>query len=255
MSMETFNVLVAQVKQNGGTFWACISCRSFKAKLDKRLTALERQVEDIDEAVKGHATQLGDLDKDVKELKKNAGKAAQAAEIQAVKDCAQDAVFTELDEREKRKLNIVDHGLKESGSEVTSRKMRKDEDLRKLQSLVDALEVEIQLAASLRYFKRLGEKTEGSVKPRPFLLSFNNIQDKNSLLDKSAKLKDLENWTSVTLVQDLTKKQRQQEQSLREKCDAKNEERSEEDAKNWEWKVVGRRGEKRIAKRDLESEE
>ena len=253
--METFNVLVAQVKQNGGTFWACISCRSFKAKIDKRLTALEKQVDDIDETVKGHATQLGDLDKDVKELKKNAGKAAQAAEIQTIKDGAQDAVFAELDEREKRKFNIVVHGINEAGIEVTDGKMRKNADLMKLQSLVDALELQIQLSTSLRYSKRLGEKTEASVKPRPFLLSFNNVQDKNSLLDKSAKLKDLEDWTSVSLVQDLTKKQRQQEQSLRVKCDEKNDERSEEDAKNWEWKVVGRRGERRIARREYEVEE
>ena len=237
MSTETFNLLVAQVKQNGGTFWACISCRSFKAKLDKRLTLLERKVEDIDETVNGHDTSIKNLEKDVKELKKNTSKAANAAEIQTVKDDASDAVLTELEEREKRKPNLIVHGIKED--EVADGRIRKSAHLAKLQSLVDSLNLEIQLSTSLRFSKRLGEKSDTSTKPRPLLLSFKNVNDKTSLLENSAKLKDLEDWNSVTLVQDLTKKQRQHEQSLREKCDKKNEERSEEDAKNWEWKVVG----------------
>ena len=255
MSMETFNLLVAQVKQNGGTFWACISCRSFKAKLDKRLTLLERKVEDIDETVKGHDTSIKDLEKEVKELKKNTSKATNAAEIQTVKDDASDAVLTELEEREKRKANIIVHGIEESGAEVTDGRIRKSADLVKLQSLADSLNLEIQLSTSLRYSKRLGEKSDTSTKPRPLMLSFKNVNDKTSLLENSAKLKELEEWKSVSLVQDLTKKQRQHEQSLRAKCDAKNEERSEEEAKNWEWKVVGRRGERRVVKRDLEPQE
>ena len=68
MSMETFNVLVAQVKQNGGTFWACISCRSFKAKLDKRLTSLEKWSEKVEDDVKTNTGKIAELNKEVKDM-------------------------------------------------------------------------------------------------------------------------------------------------------------------------------------------
>ena len=249
--METFNMLVAQVKQNGGTFWACISCRSFKAKIDKRLTTLEMKVEQMDQSVKNHDEQLKELDKTVNDIKKNANKAAKEFQIQTVKDDASDAVLTELDEREKRKNNVIIHGLDESSSDVTDGRVRKSEDLAKLQSLVDALNVQIQLSTSLKYAKRLGEKQETAAKPRPLLVRFKNTHDKDSLLEKSLDLKDNADWSSVSLVQDLTKKQRQHEQSLRDKCTAKNDERSEDEAKNWEWKVMGPRGMRRIVRRDL----
>ena len=251
MSMETFNMLVAQVKQNGGTFWACISCRSFKAKIDKRLTTLEMKVEEMDHTVKDHDSQLKELDKTVKEIKKNTSKATKENQIQTVKDDASDAVLTELDERDKRKNNVIIHGLDESNNDVTDGRVRKSEDLAKLQSLVDALNVQIQLSTSLKYVKRLGEKQEAAAKPRPLLVCFKNTGDKDSLLEKSLDLKDNTDWSSVSLVQDLTKKQRQHEQSLRDKCTAKNDERSEDEAKNWEWKVMGRRGMRRIVKRDI----
>ena len=125
-----------------------------------------------------------------------------------------------------------------------------------LQSLVDALQVNIEVATSLKSCRRLGEKSaDATTSSRPLLMSFNNVSEKESLLGKASKLKDLAEWNSVSLVQDLTKKQRQQEHSLREKCDTMNADRSDDDAKNWKWKIVGRRGERRIAKRDLPQEE
>ena len=155
-----------------------------------------------------------------------------------------------------RKGNIVVHGLREAGNEVEDGKLRKSHDLDLLQSLVEALQVNIEVATSLKSCRRLGEKSaDTTTSSRPLLMSFNNVSEKESLLGKASKLKDLADWKSVSLVQDLTKKQRQQEHSLREKCDTMNADRSDDDAKNWIWKIVGRRGERRIAKRDVPQEE
>ena len=52
--------------------------------------------------------------------------------------------MTELDKREKRKSNVIIHGLDEFNSDVTDGRVRKSEVLAKLQSLVDALNVQIQ---------------------------------------------------------------------------------------------------------------
>ena len=43
MSNETFNVLDTQNRDQGGTYWCCKSCRSYAAKLDKRMKELNRQ--------------------------------------------------------------------------------------------------------------------------------------------------------------------------------------------------------------------
>ena len=137
------------------------------------------------------------------------------------------------------------HGIAEAGNEVVDGKQRLSHDLEKLQLLANALTVEIEVATSLKTVRRLGERSEN---PRPLLLSFNNINEKESMLDNASKLRDQAEWKSVSLVQDLTKKQRQQEQSLREKRDSMNAERSEEEEKNWEWRLVGRRGERSIVK-------
>ena len=244
MSMDTFNVLVAQVKQNGGTFWACISCRSFKAKIDKRLTLLEKWSEGIDVDVKDNAKRIGKMEKELKEVKTNVS-TTKPAEVQTIKDDTSDAVFSELNEREKRKRNLIVHGVQEAGNEVKDGKLQRSHDLQKLEDLANALDVVIEVSTSLKSVKRLGKKSEN---PRPLLLSFNTVKEKESMLDSASKLKDQEDWNSVSLVQDLTKKQRQQEQSLREKRDKMNAERSEEDEKNWEWKLVGRRGERYMVK-------
>ena len=253
MNMDTFNLLVAQVDHNGGTFWACISCRSFKAKIDKRLTALEKWSDSVDGDVKANSGKIADLEKEVKEIKANVKSNVKPVEVQAIKDDTSNAVFTELDEREKRKCNVVIHGLNEAGKEVKDGKLRKSLDFTKMQSLVDSLELQIQIASCLKYSRRLGELLDDNTNPRPLLMSFNAVSDKDALLDKASKLKDMEGeWKSVYVVQDLTKKQRQYEQSLREKGVKLNAERSDDDAKNWEWKIVGRRGERRIVKKDVE---
>ena len=56
-----------------------------------------------------------------------------------------------------------------------------------------------------------------------------------------------EHWRRVSVVSDLTKLQRQDEADLRKQAAAKNLERSKEDVDKGEaWKVVGKRGSKRI---------
>ena len=50
------------------------------------------------------------------------------------------------------------------------------------------------------------------------------------------------------MIPDLTKQQRKEEQDLRKKVEELNEERTEEDAGNFIWKVVGPRGQRKMYK-------
>ena len=53
----------------------------------------------------------------------------------------------------------------------------------------------------------------------------------------------------------MTKAQRKDERKLREDVVKKNSELTEDEAGNWIWKVVGRRGERRTVKVSIEKEE
>jgi hypothetical protein len=72
---------------------------------------------------------------------------------------------------------------------------------------------------------------------------------KSTLLRYTRYLADTE-YEDVSVVPDLTKKQRQEETSMKEEAERRNEcELTEDDlAKNLCWKVVGQRGEKRLVK-------
>ena len=65
----------------------------------------------------------------------------------------------------------------------------------------------------------------------------------------SPRLADMdETWSSINVIRDITKAQRKDEQQLRIKANEKKEESTEEENGKWEWKVVGRRGERKLVK-------
>ena len=57
---------------------------------------------------------------------------------------------------------------------------------------------------------------------------------------------DDEDYKAIHIVQDLTKKQRDEEDAMRKEVTQKNEAEGAES--NYYWKVVGRRGKRRVAK-------
>ena len=249
MNPETFNLIVAQVKQNGGTFWACISCRNFKAKFEKRLSSLEKWSVTADENISSNTSKITALETQLNDLA-SAKKNEKPLVAQNIKEDASNAVLDELDEREKRKCNVIVHGLKEAANTVTDGKQRQSFDLENLQKIVSDLKLNIDMASSLKFSRRLGKKSDDTAN-RPFLLSFVKASDKDCLLENALKLKNMDSdFNEVSIVQDLTAKQRNAEKSLRTQMEKLNSELGDEESKNWEWKVVGRRGDRKIVKRE-----
>ena len=77
----------------------------------------------------------------------------------------------------------------------------------------------------------------------------------NLILDKAPGLSAMEGpWSNIHIVKDLTKSQRKDEDQFRTTVQRRNTERSEVEKLNFEWKVVGRRGERRIVKVSLREE-
>ena len=80
------------------------------------------------------------------------------------------------------------------------------------------------------------------------LVGFHKKEDKNELMEKAKELWNTE-FKKVTVVPDLTQQQRREEVEMVREAERRNGTRTpEEVAKNLEWMVVGRKGEKRLFK-------
>ena len=102
----------------------------------------------------------------------------------------------------------------------------------------------------IAFAKRLGPRGEST---RPLLIGFSNLNARESVLDNAKKLAGMdEARQQISIIRDLTPKQREEEENLRKEAVKKNAELSPEDSENWEFRVVGPRGKRRMvrAKKD-----
>ena len=252
LNEETYKVLVMQ-KENGGVLnWPCSSCRKSAVKFDTQIKELARRMDTMEEKVTASDMRMSGVEKEVGELKakveslgKSTGKVQEDAAV---------AVFSEMKERENRRDNIVVHELAEPADTVTDGGERAAADLDKFQELVNLIEVDVRVGQAVRFCKRIGEKKPE--KPRPLLLGFKDPVAKEQVLANTRKLAQAEEpWVSVSVVQDLTRRQREEDGRLRKQAEEKNTSMDQEEAKNWIWKVVGRRGQRRLVRARREREE
>ena len=139
------------------------------------------------------------------------------------------------------------HGLPEAPAAIKEGKLRRDADLAKLQEMIVKLELEIDTSRKVRSAARLGGKKGESA--RPLLVAFRDANDQEEVLLSAKKLSSCDaEWKSVRVLQDLTKIQRQEDRLLREEASELAAKLDETEAKNWEFKVVGRRGARRVVK-------
>ena len=144
--------------------------------------------------------------------------------------------------------NAVIHGLAEAPAEVTAGKERLAKDIEKLEELIAQIDCDIEFDTNaFRTTKRLGAKKDDT--PRPLLVQFKEVKDCELMLSNAKKLNDkAPEWKKVSVVRDLTKMQREEEIRMRAEVVNQNAGLSEDDAKNWVYKMVGKRGERKVVK-------
>jgi len=130
------------------------------------------------------------------------------------------AAINEANDREKRKDKVVIFGLAESKNLVEAERLR--EDLSKVEKMVS----EMGSTASVKFVKRLRSKSN---KPGPVLVGLSDAADRNPLLLKAKKLRELGEYKSVYVCPDLTEAQRLEDQELRKRRDELNKNRKEGD--------------------------
>jgi hypothetical protein len=246
-----FDHLVKQQKHVGSIYWSCVSCTSFSAKFHASLGRIDNRVKAVETTVEKQSTDIAALQDKVKDMgeKLDNSKETDGKMRAEVQENAEIAVFSEMRDRENRRNNIVVHGLTEPDAKIKDKTNRIAKDMEKIQDLFSKLEVTIEADDVVKYARRLGERPVGDAGPRPLLIGFKSLDSKQTILDNTRKLSEKEDvWSNVSVISDLTKRQREEEKKMRQEADRLNAERSKEDEKNWLWKVVGRRGERRLVK-------
>ena len=151
-----------------------------------------------------------------------------------------------MKERESRRCNLIVHNLAGPGPEITESKECVSKDIEKLQELLSQIEANVNVSDTQRFVQRLGARNDEEDSLRPILIGFKEKRYCNSILEKSGKLSDKdETWSSINITRDLTKGQRKEEKDMRAEVEKKNNELTDEEKRNWEWKVVSRRGERK----------
>jgi hypothetical protein len=146
-------------------------------------------------------------------------------------------IYEEMSLREEKRKNVVIHGMDEpDGADGRSR----------MDHIFTALDVNIAVESDVEFCRRVGEKAERS---RPLIVGFYTEWTKSVLLKHSKYLVDTE-YSNVTISPDLTERQRKAEKRMLEEAERRNREELTDDdrAKNWVWKVMGRKGQKRLVK-------
>ena len=160
------------------------------------------------------------------------------------------SVFSEINDRKRRRHNVVIHGLAEAPADVIG-KDRATHDLARLQELLQQIEVQMEANDLIKFSKRLGsfQGRRNPDKPRPLLIGVSSDEIVETLTEASQALKvKPAPWKDVRIVRDLTAQHREEERSMFAEVEELVKALSEEDAKKFTYKVVGPRGSRQIRK-------
>ena len=226
--------------------WACSVCSSVWTKINKevkqvatkaasneaRIDALESREHEGKEDFKGMKDTIKKLEERVNKVESDKS------------ENSSEKMMEEIAERGSRERNVVCHSCPES--ETTEKQEAEDDDWAGVQGLFDHLGLKINASEALLGVRRLGKvKSVGS--SRPLLIIFKHKSDRDALLEKAPKLSKDEDeyWKKISVVADLTLKQRELEKNMFRKAEMRNLQRSsDEQSKNLCHKVIGKRGER-----------
>ena len=239
LTNEVFNFLVKTAKATGNVQYICTACTSTCTALSKKINPLDKEIKIIDQKVNDNSKDIQKCLKSVDEIQK---KLPDLSTIQAnSSSVTQDSVFQEIRDREMRKNNVIIHNLPELDDR--SPQARKSHDMDQFKDIMNTISCKLE-DKDIKYMNRIGEKRDSD---RPLLVCFRNHVNK-TMVQESARFLKSSKWNEISIIPDLTKRQRKEEEVLRTEMERKNKEMDKEDFLSWEWRMVGARGERRLVK-------
>ena len=230
------------LKEQPGMTWTCVKCRKVAMKLQQQVHALQRNIDELKTTVNTmkddiskHDNRLKVVERKVKEVDKN-----------VIINESLDAQVDEQREQEARRNNVVIHQIPEADQNLPISD-KKAADIDNVITLLGSIDCKIQ-EEDVKFIVRLNSKqaANGSNIVRPILMGLKNSQKRDEIIQKAYLLIQTESEKSI--IPDLTPFQRAHENKLRQKVIHFNNEMDEEERLNWEWRLVGIRGQKRMIK-------
>ena len=242
ISKELYNILKNPMRFGGQVCWNCDSCLASAARLEAKMTSLETRFSEVEERVirsegivQGVERRIDSIEKRQDKVEEKAAKESERLRKERVE---------ETREREIRKKNVIMHRVEEAGEEVETYEERRNWDVRKCEEIFTTLKLNLT-GENIKFCRRVGERGE---EPRPLIVGMFREYQKEDIMDAAGRLRNTP-LSTVGIMPDLTQEQRRDEAEMVQEAARRNEEMSEEDkAKNWLWRAVGRRVEKRLVR-------
>ena len=214
----------------------CDNCKHSASETKQQLMGFTTRLEELEERDKQREKEIADINKRL-ELVSNKVESGGGATIDMAHN-SELSVLRELNERESKKSNLVIHSIPESDSRIGSE--RKEHDLQMLTDILSQIKQnDVEVDKDVSFITRLGEQNPD--KPRPLLLKLKTEVMKENILHNAKHLKNSK-FEDISIQPDLTKKQRQMEADNRKEMASRNEKMDQEEAKNWEWRMEGKKG-------------
>lgn len=225
--------------------WHCVTCLASTARLDAAIKSMEIRLSNVETRLlaSDDRAKLTDVRLDRVELVAEQAK----AEVQGAKEDVANVIFEEMRDREEKRLNIVLHNVGEAGRVSVEEARKWDED--SFNNVAKAMSVPARYANCTTFSRRLG--AGGGDRPRPLLVGLRSEEDKAMILNGARNLATT-GLRTVSVVPDLTKRQREHDDKIRKEADRRNREEltEEERAKNVRWVAVGRKGARKVVRRE-----
>ena len=240
----------------GHHWWACEGCTQAYMTLTKRMNQWERDMANLKvtvvsntELAKEANAKVDKVSKDVDEVVKSRKQDKADAVNEATK-----RMSAELLERGGKKNNAILYGLDEPPLSVKGVD-RKNSDLALIKDMFKEMEVKPDTNKDIKFSFRLGELSDKVVEePRPLCIGLQTTESRDHIFQKAKNLGKSQNFFAVSIVPDLTRMQREEDKGLMKEAERLNTEMTAEDKKNWNYRCIGKKGERQVVRMRVRQE-
>ena len=255
LSQEEFRLFEEMHRRRGPHAWACDKCLDTKLEFQAELDLMKVKMRQMTDMIEDNKARITASDAKTTTLETRVDKLeSQTDNVQIIKDMEKNNVIEQAD-REARKGNMIVYNLPEPPAEITRPHARKEADKEEMKRMLNDIDVELDFDQEVRFFVRTGKLDHESDRIRPLLIGFKSMETKERVMRNAKKLSTIAEYENVSLTHDLTRKQRDEDQILRDTAKQRNEAMEEEESLNFEWRALGPKGNRylvRMKKKDRE---
>ena len=233
----------------GMSGFLCKTCKKVASKIGKDMKRMDEKIVDLENRVVILELERDNLVAKVETLeakgeKTDAEMKGWTTVVSKAKKEVISEVKNELKEKEERSENIVVYGLAESKDKDIKKRVEHDEKL--VKDMIKVTEVQVKGGVEVKF--RAGKVREDG-KARPLIVTIKDEDSRKKIMENARKLGRDDDWKQVFVAPDLTYEQRESEKKKEQELKDQAEKQSEETkakGKKGKFKVVGRRGWRRI---------